>query len=93
MRIGTQTLIQALQALPWIDHDNDDEGSNQEQDAVESENEDEANHRGTRELHHIIPSLSFPQSTPLHRQYMRFIDHLLARVDTTFQGLNAIINL
>ena len=60
MRMGTQTLIQALQVLPWIDSDNDDEVSNQEQNAVESENEDEASHRGTHDLHHIIPSLHFP---------------------------------
>jgi len=60
MRMGTQTLIQALQVLPWVDSDNDDEVSNQEQSAVESENENEASHRGTHDLHHIIPNLHFP---------------------------------
>jgi len=49
--MGTQTLIQALQVLPWVDSENDDEGSNQEQIAMESENEDEANHRGTYDLY------------------------------------------
>jgi len=58
--MGTQTLIQALQVLPWVDSDIDDEGSNQEQNAVESENEDGANHRGTHGLHCIIPSLHLP---------------------------------
>ncbi|KAF9455009.1 glycosyltransferase family 1 protein [Macrolepiota fuliginosa MF-IS2] len=48
MRIGTQALIQALQALPWIDPDNEDEGSSQDQDAAESESEDDDNHRVDR---------------------------------------------
>jgi sterol 3beta-glucosyltransferase len=48
MRIGTQTLIQALQALPWIDPDNDEDGESQDQGAAESESEDDDNHRGQR---------------------------------------------
>lgn len=39
MRAGTQTLIQALQALPWMS-DNDDESHN-DPGVVESESEDE----------------------------------------------------
>lgn len=46
MRMGTQTLIQALQALPWVDLDNDDEGSSHEQDAAESQSEDEDTNKG-----------------------------------------------
>jgi sterol 3beta-glucosyltransferase len=39
MRAGTQTIIQALQALPWM-NDSDDENLN-EPGVVESESEDE----------------------------------------------------
>jgi len=60
MRMGTQTLIPALQVLPWVGADNDYEVTSQEQSAVESENENEASHRGTHDLHHIIPNLHFP---------------------------------
>lgn len=45
MRAGTQTLIQALQALPWTsdpdDPDNDDDIMHNELSPVESESEDE----------------------------------------------------
>ncbi|KAF7784577.1 CAZyme family GT1 [Agaricus bisporus var. burnettii] len=46
MRMGTQTFIQALQALPWTDPDNEEEGSSHEQDAVVSESEDEIEDNG-----------------------------------------------
>lgn len=46
MRMGTQTFIQALQALPWTDPDHEEEGFSHEQDAVVSESEDEIEDNG-----------------------------------------------
>lgn len=42
MRLGTQTLIQALTAIPWTDDpENEDEHTSQDNDARLSEDEDD----------------------------------------------------
>jgi len=40
MRAGTQTLIQALQALPWMNGDNDEDGPPDPCSADESEDDE-----------------------------------------------------
>ncbi|KAF9015467.1 hypothetical protein BDQ17DRAFT_1386196 [Cyathus striatus] len=42
MRAGTQTLIQALQALPWAEIDNDDEATGHELGPIDSDSDDQA---------------------------------------------------
>ncbi len=51
--MGTQTLIQALQALPWADADNDDD---EEQDTADSESDDEGDRRGLLYLSYVNPN-------------------------------------
>ncbi|KAJ3570870.1 hypothetical protein NP233_g4123 [Leucocoprinus birnbaumii] len=73
MRMGTQTLIQALQALPWIDPDNDDDGSGQDPDVEESETEDEDSGRVDRlasSIHAIHRPLarSRRRDVPIHKR-------------------------
>ncbi|KXN81119.1 Sterol 3-beta-glucosyltransferase [Leucoagaricus sp. SymC.cos] len=71
MRMGTQTLIQALQALPWIDPDNDDEGSGQEQDTTGSESEDDENQRVDR-LASSIHAIHRPLARSRRRDIPRY---------------------
>jgi len=50
MRAGTQTLIQALQAIPWTeDPDNDDEAMDHGLSALESDSSDEEDTLGKLE--------------------------------------------
>lgn len=79
MRMGTQTLIQALQALPWIDPDIDDEGSSQEQDDAESETEDDDNHRADRlasSIHAIHRPLARSRRRDIPRPKQRDDQHV-----------------
>jgi|SRR6266850_4300095 len=56
MRAGTQTLIQALQALPLLDDpENDDEFMSPGMSPPESDSDDEGKHGGS-----LLPSVSFP---------------------------------
>jgi sterol 3beta-glucosyltransferase len=51
MRLGTQTLIQALQAIPWA-HDSDrSEGLHPESSSPESESEEDTNSKSSATLH------------------------------------------
>lgn len=50
MRAGTQTLIQALQALPWMTDDNEDDGQ-EGSGSGESDSDNES--RPRRELYDI----------------------------------------
>jgi hypothetical protein len=55
MRAGTQTLIQALQALPLLDDpENDDEFMSPGMSPPESDSDDEGKHGGS-----LLPSVSF----------------------------------
>jgi sterol 3beta-glucosyltransferase len=51
MRAGTQTLIQALQALPWMTSDNDEDGPNNP-GSTESDSDDDE--RPTCKWHHVL---------------------------------------
>lgn len=53
MRPGTQTLIQALQALPWMTSDNEDDGPTDPGSAESDSDEDE---RPNRELYSLFLS-------------------------------------
>ncbi|PFH54756.1 glycosyltransferase family 1 protein [Amanita thiersii Skay4041] len=48
MRAGTQTLIQALQALPWTDPDNYDEASNHDISSADSDSDEESRRKYPR---------------------------------------------
>lgn len=60
--MGTQTLIQALQALPWADPDNDDDCWGPEQDPTGSESDDEGDHRSQYFLYVHVQLVT--QTTP-----------------------------
>lgn len=64
MRAGTQALIQALQAIPWSDSDNDDDIINRELDAIESESDEEDDKPGPRKA--ILP----PRLHPAHMLFL-----------------------
>ena len=74
MRAGTQTLIQALQALPLVDDpENDDEFMSSGMSPPESDSDDEGKHGGS-----LLPSAPFPiynisQNRPWHPLFTRFI--------------------
>jgi hypothetical protein len=51
MRAGTQTLIQALQALPWTDPDNEDDVVPQTMSPIDSDSDEE----GKPGLHAFTP--------------------------------------
>jgi sterol 3beta-glucosyltransferase len=54
MRAGTQTLIQALQALPWTDSDHDDDVINHGLSPVDCESEEEEDKPDSRKPTHSI---------------------------------------
>jgi hypothetical protein len=72
MRAGTQTLIQALQALPWTDPDNEDDVMPHSLNPIDSDSDEE----GKPGLYRLIPVfgdthsprvqpiVSHPPSTP-----------------------------
>lgn len=69
MRAGTQTLIQALQALPWMNNENDEDGPPDPCSADESE--DDERPTGETSLSLFVPiaeivqfNVSRPLSTP-----------------------------
>ena len=66
MRVGTQTLIQALQALPWTkDLDNDDEILNQDQLTPSTDSEsDEDDKTGRRKIISLSYFASSAADTP-----------------------------
>jgi len=63
MRAGTQTLIQALQALPWMNSDNDEDGPPDPYSADESD--DDERPRGKDLLFSSLLFLKFLSSTSL----------------------------
>lgn len=54
MHAGTQTLIQALQAMPWAEVQDDEDGSPQGDTPTDTSSEDEDDRRGEY-IHFMIP--------------------------------------
>jgi sterol 3beta-glucosyltransferase len=78
MRAGTQTLIQALQALPWMTADNDDESNALSPMDMSSDDEDQRPQCKNPEQHHsanylhTLPSVQLSSSIhTIHRPLAR----------------------
>jgi sterol 3beta-glucosyltransferase len=66
MRAGTQTLIQALQALPLVDDQEiDDELTNHDPSLAESDSDDDGKQRGSLFYYRILRDLLCPPATTL----------------------------
>ncbi|KAJ7124733.1 glycosyltransferase family 1 protein [Mycena crocata] len=61
MRAGTQTLIQALQALPWTDPDNEDDAIPQTLSPIDSDSDDEGKPGLASSIHTIYRPLARSQ--------------------------------